>query len=105
MIHSHCTEKTALPTSEKQWQKIFSDAGLELNIVSVGCCGMAGTYGHEVVHLQNSKGIYDLSWRDAIARFAPEQRAVTGYSCRSQVARYSDGKPRHPLQILLNSLL
>ncbi len=104
-LFTHCTEKTALPTSEKQWQKIFSDAGLELNIVSVGCCGMAGTYGHEVVHLQNSKGIYDLSWRDAIARFAPEQRAVTGYSCRSQVARYSDGKPRHPLQILLNSLL
>ena len=104
-LFTHCTEKTALPTSEKQWQKIFADAGLELGIVSVGCCGMAGTYGHEVVHLQNSKGIYDLSWRDAIARFAPEQRAVTGYSCRSQVARYSDGKPRHPLQILLNSLL
>ncbi|MBE1287296.1 MAG: FAD-binding protein [Alteromonadaceae bacterium] len=104
-LFTHCTEKTALPTSEKQWQKIFADAGLELGIVSVGCCGMAGTYGHEVVHLHNSKGIYDLSWRDAIARFAPEQRAVTGYSCRSQVARYSDGKPRHPLQILLNSLL
>ncbi len=103
-LFTHCTEKTALPTSEKQWQKIFADVGLELGIVSVGCCGMAGTYGHEVVHLQNSKGIYDLSWRDAIARFTPEQRAVTGYSCRSQVARYSDGKPRHPLQILLNSL-
>lgn len=103
-LFTHCSEKTALPTSEKQWQAIFASVGLELNIISVGCCGMAGTYGHEVVHLQNSKGIYDLSWSEAIAKFAPEQRAVTGYSCRSQVARYSDGKPRHPLQILKSAL-
>jgi FAD/FMN-containing dehydrogenase/Fe-S oxidoreductase len=103
-LFTHCTEKTALPTSEKQWQHLFAQAGLELQIISVGCCGMAGTYGHEVVHLHHSKGIYDLSWADAIAQYAPSQRAVTGYSCRSQVARYGAEKPRHPLQILLAQL-
>ena len=44
---SHCTEKTKLPSAEKQWGKIFAHFGAKLDSVSVGCCGMAGTFGHE----------------------------------------------------------
>src|SRR5690606_18558888 len=52
---AHCTEKTALPATEKAWQQIFSNAGMCLTPVSVGCCGMAGTYGHEAQNLENAK--------------------------------------------------
>ena len=44
-LFGHCTEKTALPKSESQWQAIFTHLGLTLTPVAVGCCGMAGTYG------------------------------------------------------------
>lgn len=103
-LFGHCSEKTALPTSEQQWQQIFKQTGLSLSAVSVGCCGMAGTFGHEASHLEESTGIYQLSWQQAVSQFEPEQIVATGYSCRSQVARFEKFKPKHPLQILAESL-
>lgn len=97
---SHCSEKTALPESEKVWQQAFSKCGLDLDIVSVGCCGMAGTYGHELEHLDNSKGIYNLSWKQIIESSEKTHLLATGYSCRSQVKRIDKFRPRHPIEIL-----
>ncbi|WP_448568898.1 D-2-hydroxyglutarate dehydrogenase YdiJ [Thalassotalea ganghwensis] len=103
-LFAHCTEKTALAGSEKQWQKIFSAFGLSLTSVSVGCCGMAGTYGHEQANLDNSKQLYQMSWQAKINQYTPEQIVVTGYSCRSQVKRLEGQKTRHPIQALLSCL-
>ncbi|WP_019027418.1 D-2-hydroxyglutarate dehydrogenase YdiJ [Colwellia piezophila] len=103
-LFSHCTEKTALVNSENEWQTIFEHFGLALEKVSVGCCGMAGTYGHEKVNLANSKGLFELSWQPKVAALASEQILVTGFSCRSQVKRFSDLKARHPVAALLESL-
>jgi Fe-S oxidoreductase len=100
----HCTEKTALPASESQWAKIFNDMGLSLKPVAVGCCGMAGTFGHEASHLDESTGIYKLSWEQALKAYSPQQILASGYSCRSQVARFEGYKPKHPLQALLAQL-
>jgi len=101
---AHCTEKTALPASEKHWQQIFARMGLELKPVSVGCCGMAGTYGHEKQQLENSKALFELSWRAPVTQLGNERILVTGFSCRSQVKRLVGDKPRHPLQALLAAL-
>jgi FAD/FMN-containing dehydrogenase/Fe-S oxidoreductase len=101
---AHCTEKTALPATEQAWQHIFSQAGLSLKPVSVGCCGMAGTYGHEAQNLDNSKALFDMSWRAPVEQFGTEQILVTGFSCRSQVKRLVGDKPKHPLQALLAAL-
>ncbi|WP_337843519.1 FAD-binding and (Fe-S)-binding domain-containing protein [Rheinheimera sp.] len=98
---AHCTEKTALPATEKAWQQIFNKAGLELSAVAVGCCGMAGTYGHEKQNQQNSRALYQLSWQKPVQQFGAEQVLVTGFSCRSQVKRMEGVKPKHPLQQLL----
>jgi Fe-S oxidoreductase len=103
-LFGHCSEKTALPISEKQWQQIFQKTGLNLSVVAVGCCGMAGTFGHEASHIEESTGIYQLSWQQAVSQYQPEQIVATGYSCRSQVARFEAFKPKHPLQILAMSL-
>ncbi|MAD76993.1 MAG: hypothetical protein CML20_19790 [Rheinheimera sp.] len=101
---AHCTEKTALPETEKSWQQIFNKAGLGLKPVSVGCCGMAGTYGHEAQNLNNSKTLFDMSWRSPIEHYGVANTLVTGFSCRSQVKRLVGDKPRHPLQALLQAL-
>ena len=101
---AHCTEKTALPATEKTWQQIFSQAGITLTPVSVGCCGMAGTYGHEAQNLENSKALFDMSWRAPVEKYGSEHIVVTGFSCRSQVKRLVGDKPKHPLQVLLAAL-
>ncbi|MEH0876221.1 FAD-binding oxidoreductase [Pectobacterium cacticida] len=97
----HCTETTALPNSSKQWAEIFSRFGAKLEAVSVGCCGMAGTYGHETKNLANSQGIYALSWQPALQSLPQKRCLTTGYSCRSQVKRMEGDALRHPLQALL----
>jgi Fe-S oxidoreductase len=103
-LFAHCTEKTALPTTEKSWQQIYAAAGLKLDVVAVGCCGMAGTYGHEVQNQANSRALYDLSWQQHVQHTSVSKMLVTGFSCRSQVKRYEGSKPLHPLQQLLRLL-
>jgi FAD/FMN-containing dehydrogenase/Fe-S oxidoreductase len=128
---AHCSEKTALPETEKSWQSIYAMFGLSIDIVAVGCCGMAGTYGHELEHFDNSKGIYELSWshwakqdlnaqggtglkgstgaakssaNDNDQKTTQTQILVTGYSCRSQVKRFEKFRPKHPIEVLADIL-
>ncbi len=98
---SHCTESTAKPNTPKEWQQIFAHFGIKLESVSLGCCGMAGTYGHETVNLENSKQLFDLSWKQVLSKLEPNKVLVSGYSCRSQVKRFAGFKPQHPLEALL----
>ena len=97
----HCTEVTALPGAPAQWAAIFARFGAKLENVSVGCCGMAGTYGHEAKNHKNSLGIYELSWHQAMQRLPRNRCLATGYSCRSQVKRVEGTGVRHPVQALL----
>lgn len=101
---AHCTEKTKLPNAEKEWGEIFAHFGGILQTVPVGCCGMAGTFGHELDKYEMSKDIYGLSWKPSLEKLPKERCLVTGYSCRSQVKRFENIKPKHPLQALLSML-
>jgi FAD/FMN-containing dehydrogenase/Fe-S oxidoreductase len=100
----HCTEKTIALDSQQQWKKVFQAVGIPLTLVSTGCCGMAGIYGHEAEHYKLSRGIYQMSWGQHLPS-KPEERKyflATGYSCRSQVKRFAGWIPLHPVQALLN---
>ncbi|RKS87245.1 FAD/FMN-containing dehydrogenase [Orbus hercynius] len=97
----HCSETTQLPASRAQWQAIFAHFGANLHIVDVGCCGMAGTYGHELANLHDSEKLYQLSWQQALAKYPSTHCLTTGYSCRSQVKRFEKLVLKHPLQALL----
>jgi len=101
---SHCTETTAMPKAANVWQTIFSDLGLTLNTTATGCCGMAGTYGHEAQNQNNSRALYEMSWQGVINQHNPEQLLATGFSCRSQVKRYEKFKPKHPIELLAEKL-
>jgi Fe-S oxidoreductase len=102
-LFAHCTEKTALAGSEGQWREIFKLFGLTLENVSVGCCGMAGTYGHEQVNFENSKMLFEMSWQNKLAALEAKQVLVTGYSCRSQTKRLGNMQTRHPVEALLSA--
>jgi len=100
-LFAHCTEVTALPSTPNQWQAIFARFGAKLENINVGCCGMAGTYGHESKNLANSLGIYELSWHPQLQKLPRQRCLATGFSCRSQVKRAEGNGMRHPLQALL----
>jgi FAD/FMN-containing dehydrogenase/Fe-S oxidoreductase len=102
----HCSEKTLAIQSQKQWQHVFEALGIELKLEATGCCGMAGTYGHEKEHFEESRGIFEMSWKHHMPKELAEQSTIlaTGYSCRSQVKRFSGFRPMHPLQALLHEI-
>lgn len=101
-LFPHCTESTALPNSPKEWQDIFACFNQQLQAENVGCCGMAGTFGHETQHIKMSKEIYQLSWAKKLQDKDPAYCLATGYSCRSQVKRMQHWQPKHPVQALLS---
>ncbi|MGF7212580.1 FAD/FMN-containing dehydrogenase/Fe-S oxidoreductase [Skermanella aerolata] len=105
LLLPHCTERTTAAPTLRDWQTIFASVGLKLTVLPSGCCGMAGTYGHEAEHRATSERIYALSWADHVARAGKTGRLLaTGYSCRSQVALIDGVALRHPLQALLSHL-
>ncbi|MGB5997282.1 MAG: FAD-binding and (Fe-S)-binding domain-containing protein [Marinomonas sp.] len=104
-LMTHCTEKTNASASIKDWQTVYQTLGLELIVEDVGCCGMAGTYGHEAANQDTSKVIYELSWKEKVTNPALAGKLLaTGYSCRSQVKRFDQVRILHPAQMLLQHL-
>ncbi|WP_018238698.1 FAD-binding and (Fe-S)-binding domain-containing protein [Ensifer sp. BR816] len=97
----HCTERTNAADSVRSWGAIFEAFGLKLTVEDAGCCGMAGTFGHERKNRSLSETIYGLSWRKKVED-AGLQRVLmaTGYSCRSQVKLMGSPGLPHPLQLL-----
>ncbi|WP_241480522.1 hypothetical protein [Legionella norrlandica] len=69
----------------------------------IGCCGMAGAYGLKTMHQVESRGLFDLSWKNYFKDNSINSKIlVDGYSCRIQAQRFSGFKAQHPIEILLN---
>ncbi len=102
----HCSEKTLAPASQQQWQQVFQAVGLQLKTLETGCCGMAGIYGYEAEHLATSREIYQLSWEQHLPTDSQAQSyyLATGFSCRTQVQRFTGWIPLHPIQVLQQEL-
>ncbi len=98
---AHCTERTNAPAALKQWSVLFGKLGIKLDMPDVGCCGMAGTFGHEVRNRAISEKLYAMSWQDRIAEKGDQTVVMaTGFSCRSQVAKIDRQIIPHPVEVL-----
>jgi len=105
LLLSHCTEQANLSEALEQWQRVFSYFGLKLFPQKTGCCGMAGAYGHESKHQNQSRGLFELSWKPYFKEDALlATTLVDGYSCRAQIKRYTGLQAKHPVEILLKAL-
>jgi Fe-S oxidoreductase len=83
----------------KQWYKVFEDLGLSLQALNAGCCGMAGTFGHEKANQDLSAELYQMSWQEHVQTYQTTL-LVTGFSCRSQIKRFEGFQVKHPIQII-----
>ncbi|WFU05536.1 FAD-binding and (Fe-S)-binding domain-containing protein (plasmid) [Rhizobium sp. CB3171] len=98
---AHCTERTNAPASLGQWKAVFGRLGIELQTADVGCCGMAGTFGHEARNRAISERLYAMSWKREIeAEDKTNMLMATGYSCRSQVKQIDHKRISHPFEVL-----
>ncbi len=103
----HCTEKTNAPASSVLWAEVFAKVGLHVEMPASGCCGMAGTYGHEARNIETSKAIYAQSWGPLVEQsnqVGSRELLADGYSCRCQAERLSGKRLRHPVEVLLEKI-
>ncbi|MBX5129978.1 FAD-binding oxidoreductase [Rhizobium lentis] len=100
-LMAHCTERTNAPASVAQWQNIFESLGIDLQVAQTGCCGMAGTFGHEARNRPISERLYAMSWKPELdAAGDADILMATGYSCRSQVKEIDNRRIPHPFQVI-----
>ncbi|NBV41982.1 (Fe-S)-binding protein, partial [bacterium] len=94
----HCMERHGPLSTHSAWTAIFNRVGIPLVIPAVGCCGMAGVYGHENHHYTDSAGIFELSWKPVLD--SSPQATASGFSCKCQIKRELNRTVDHPLEVL-----
>ena len=109
VLLGHCTERATAPHLLAAWTRVLEAAGHRVEVPAVGCCGMAGIFGHEIENQEMSRQLWAASWADQIDRADASTQpapvlAATGYSCRSQALRLAGRRLVHPTELLLTDL-
>ena len=70
--------------------------GADVREVDSGCCGMAGSFGHEAEHHETSQTIGARRLFPAVQACSDDTIIVAdGFSCRHQVADATGRRPLH----------
>ncbi len=103
LIHGHCHQKAV--GAMKSMRKVLKlIPGVEFEMIDASCCGMAGSFGLEAEHAQQSMAMAELALLPAL-RAEPEAGIVAnGFSCRQQIVEGVRRTPQH-LALLLRSAL
>ena len=77
-------------------------AGVDVDVLDAGCCGLAGNFGFEAGHYEVSLACAERALLPAV-RTAPATTLVLadGFSCRTQIEQAGTGRtPVHLAQVL-----
>ena len=95
LFHGHCHQKSfAAVTPAMELLKLIPNA--EPKLIESSCCGMAGSFGYEVEHIEVSKQMAEASLLPAIRKIPNSWVVADGTSCRHQIA---DGTQREAVHI------
>jgi Fe-S oxidoreductase len=99
LFHGHCHQK-ALVGVQGSVAALKLAAGLEVDVLDAGCCGMAGSFGYEKSHYDVSTAIANLALVPAVQASPHALVAATGTSCRHQIRDLTGRTALHPLELL-----
>ncbi|MEV0756393.1 FAD-binding and (Fe-S)-binding domain-containing protein [Streptosporangium sp. NPDC050280] len=86
--------------------RLLERVGVQVEVLDVGCCGLAGNFGFERGHHEISTGVAELGLWPAV-RAADEGTRILadGFSCRTQIESGTHAKPVHLAELLAEVLL
>ncbi|MEO3792460.1 FAD-binding and (Fe-S)-binding domain-containing protein [Nonomuraea sp. B10E15] len=100
-VHCHQEAKGSYEAD----REVLTRVGVDADVVSSGCCGLAGNFGFE-------RGHWDISQACAERALYPKVRAAgeedlvlaDGFSCRTQIAQGTNRHGTHLAQVLRDTL-
>ncbi|MBR4564222.1 MAG: FAD-binding protein [Paludibacteraceae bacterium] len=102
-LHGHCHQK-ALVGIEKTASLLRLVRGLEVHVIPSGCCGMAGSFGYEAKHYEDSMRVANTTLVPALKKAQAANPSIyvaaPGTSCRTQIADTTGMHAYHPIEIL-----
>lgn len=99
LVHLHCHQR-ALAGGESLLALLREAMGESVRELDGGCCGMAGAFGHEQEHYDVARAMGEHRLFPQVRAAADTELAVTGFSCRHQIAHHTGARPRHAVEYL-----
>ncbi len=82
-LHPHCHQRAVGGTRSDE--AVLEGAGYEVEVLDLGCCGLAGSFGYQRDHDELSRQIAGERFVSGIERCAESSTVVSdGFSCRLQ---------------------
>jgi len=99
LVQGHCHHKSVLDFAcdEEALKKMHVNA----NVLSSGCCGMAGSFGFEAKHFDISQAIGERAVLPAFRQAGKDTLLIAnGFSCREQIRQGTGHRPLHLAQVI-----
>jgi FAD/FMN-containing dehydrogenase/Fe-S oxidoreductase len=103
VVHGHCHQKALLGNASAATAARLVP-GLDVKLLDVGCCGMAGSFGFEAAHYDISVQIANLALLPALAKAEKAEVIAAGTSCRHQIHDLTGRRAVHPMELLAGRL-
>jgi Fe-S oxidoreductase len=103
LYHGHCHQKALYGTDDAMCL-LKACTGGHAGEVNSGCCGMAGSFGHEVEHYEVAKAIGEQRLFPAVRGRGDAEIAVSGFSCRHQLAHHTGVEAKHVIELVAEAL-
>ena len=106
LLHGHCHQR-ALVGIQPAVKMLSLPTKHNVTVIDSSCCGMAGAFGYEKVHYDLSMKIGELRLFGAVREKPPGSFTLTaaGFSCRHQLEHGTGVKPKHPIEVLHETLM
>ena len=103
-LHGHCHQK-AISSLVPSKIALGLPKNYKILLIPSGCCGMAGSFGYEKEHYEDSMKIGELVLFPTVRKEANSTIiCAPGTSCRHQIKDGTQREALHPVEILYNAL-
>ncbi|MEO9965876.1 MAG: FAD-linked oxidase C-terminal domain-containing protein [Reichenbachiella sp.] len=104
-VHGHCHQK-ALSSMLTVKDTLSIPENYKVEVISSGCCGMAGSFGYEKNHYDVSMKVGELVLFPEVRKSDRETVIVApGTSCRHQIKDGTGKIAKHPVEVLWDALV
>ncbi|MGO4205132.1 (Fe-S)-binding protein [Rhodococcus sp. TAF43] len=104
LVQQHCHQHAVLGYTHDR--DALVTAGVDVEVLDAGCCGLAGNFGFEAGHYDVSVACAEDKLMPAVRQADPGTLVVAdGFSCRTQIRDLEPGaRPLHSAEVLAAAL-